>query len=461
MPTTIPLLILTGIGMEATFFLANVSVGNPPQEQIVLLDTGSSMLWIADVACMNSQRGNSCAPPPARAFVPADSKTADVGGAVKPLVYADSSTITGVLLTDTVHLNGEAFPRIPMLLAKSTNGGSSIGQGTMGLEFGGEDGLGLNSFVDAAFPQRGSLGSIQVFTSRPNPHVLLSEEHNSDGLRFSSGTFTIDNSKWYASLRAIGLSTESSGSLWTHDFSSSDPLGAPALLDTGSAAIRVGSDIFRGIVSSLPDCKVPTRFSPLDCACGDPLPTLSLSFEAYESRWAGFDLGKSFRVCVPPEAFVSIVPGGRCHLHIVDGGPQHKVFGHEAIVLGMPVLQSVDFAYDVNRRVVGLAASANCTDPRDSWISRNGQSIGLLAVVIFAAVWFLLHSPSTRERIWKLLCRCSGRSDREVRLLDENPSSELTAVNAEETRARRLAHFMSAPSSVQEDGSLTVDASSV
>jgi len=335
------------------------------------------------------------------------------------------------------------------------------GQGTMGLEFGGEGALEVGSFVDAVFPQRGSLGSIQVFTSSPDPHILLSEAHSSDVLRFSSGTFTSDNSKWYASLRAIGLSNEASGSLWTHDFNRNDPLGAPALLDTGSAAIRVGSEVFRGIVSSLPDCKLSTRFSPLDCACGDSLPTLSLSFEAYESRRAGFDFGNSFRVCVPPEAYVSIAPGGRCHLHIIDGGLQHTVFGHEAIVLGMPVLKSVDFAYDVNRRVVGLVASATCTDPRDSWIVRNGPSISLLAVVILAAVWFLLYSPSTRDRIWTLLCQCSGRSDRDVRLLDENPSSELTAVNVEETRARRLAHFMSAPSTAQEVGSLAGDANCV
>jgi len=447
--------------MEASFFLANISIGHPPQEQIVLLDTGSSMLWIADTACTTSQGEKGCTPPPAKAFVPAHSKTADVGGAVAPLVYADSSSITGVLLTDTVHLSGEAFSHIPMLLAKRIDRGSSIGQGTMGLEFGGEVVTGLGSFVDAAFPQRGNLASIQVHTSLPDPHVFLSEEHTSDAFRFSSDMFTEDNSKWYASLRAIGMSTQTSGSLWTHDFSRSDPLGAPALLDTGSAAVRVGSDVFRGIVSSLPDCRQSSRFAALDCACEDPLPTLSLSFEAYESRRAGLDLGASFLVCVPPEAYISRAPGGRCHLHIVDAGQPHEVFGHEAIVLGMPVLKAVHFAYDVNRRVVGFAASASCTDPRDAWIFRNGQSISLLTVVVLTAVGLLLYSPSAREHSWKLLCPCSGRSDRGVRLLDESPSSELTAVSAEETRARRLARFMNAPSAAQEGGSLTGHASSV
>merc|ERR1712113_1137509 len=114
-------------------------------------------------------------------------------------------------------------------------------------------------------------------------------------------------------------------------------------------------------------------------------------------------------------------------------GP-HQVFGHEGLVLSMPVLRAVDFAYDVQRRVVGLKSHREteaCPSPRDSWPLRHATALLMLILVSIALV------TSARNRMRNFFGRCCRWPRREARMLDED--NEFRLLDAEEAREARLA----------------------
>lgn len=461
MPITIPLINFEG------FFLANISVGTPPQELHVMLDTGSSQLWIADSSCTTPEKA-PC--PTERTFQLSTSKTAELGGPSKPIEYMDGNKVEGKLLRDTVLLGGVPFERAPMLLAKHV-GGLIIGSGILGLEFDKEKHDGeqepLQGLLEAAFSKTSTLSSLQIKAHGEHPEVILNDAGQiSSNLRFSADTYTSQSSKWYGSLRAMGLSVSGTQSVWNFDFNHLDSFGAAALLDTGSAAIRVGSDVFRSLVASLPDCKTEKNVGT-HCACGEKekaswggavFPSLSLSFEAHGNwRMFGFDAGNSFVVCVPPEAYVQRGSNGRCRLLIADAGYPFRVFDHDGVVIGMPVLSAVDSAWDVKRRLVGLEAAqpGTCVNPRDSVITRivrPGNVMMLLLVVwgIYYAVQNLHSCAGVRRCLAVISSFRSSR--REPRLLDEDHVDPTDSY-----RDQRLARLSAAQDTPLDDVFIAVD----
>lgn len=415
------------------FFFANISVGSPPQDFNVMLDTGSAALWIVDSTCtlLGTAAGSNhsttestgvtrnwrLCPTEEHAFNSNVSQTAELGDRMKPVVYMDGKKVEGRLLRDTVRLGGIPFERTPLLLADHVSG-ATLGSGLLGLEYKvGESKEGevpsfLGSmFAQSAQPQSGDpLFLIYLKSSADPPEIVLERSPSQDqtgecqpghfgqncSMRFSADKFTTQShGKWYGSLRALGFSANSQ-LLWNNDFNAEDSAGAPALFDSGAGAIRVSSVVLTGMMKTLPDCKKDSDSnSRWHCACGDEetkswggaiFPSLSLRFESYENtRILGIDTGGSFLACVPPEAFV-VRKEGRCYLSIVDGGYPHEVFGHEAVVLGMPILQALDVAYDVERGILGLqsAPEGTCENPSRSIVYRIFQPGNILVAGLLA-----------------------------------------------------------------------------
>ncbi|KAL8636290.1 MAG: hypothetical protein Q9228_006300 [Teloschistes exilis] len=120
-------------------YLANITVGTPPQQFVVQIDTGSSDLWVpsyqSDVCLQHdcSQTGQ---------FDERSSSTFDIGDREPfKIVYGDSSTYAGYLVTDTVAVGDTKLDNATFGLVLGSNntppggGGGFTTNGVWGISF--------------------------------------------------------------------------------------------------------------------------------------------------------------------------------------------------------------------------------------------------------------------------------------------------------------------------------------
>lgn len=334
-----------------------------------------------------------------------DSTSAKVGEHTS-FSYLDGLHVQGAILADTVRL-GKSSSEIrvtaaPLLVAQNMSDYSvsekPAGQisGKLGLECHSteeipSEGAGFWGFLAGSTPLGqgpAAAAGLQSFFvdfwkehpevpktfllsfGAPTPHMAIGEDFREGsrvrgGVRFLAQTFTRRSDQWYTSMRAIGLSM-GRRLFWNFDFNQLSSTGAPALFDSGFDGIRLGHVLFEHVLSTLLDggCEV-TQTQTIICPC-DPsnieatFPSLSLSFEAAKNmRILGLDAGADVRVCIPPGNYV--FPSklqGRCDVLIHDGGREHKSFGLEAVVLGMPLFRSVTVVLDRGTQMLGVGAAA-------------------------------------------------------------------------------------------------------
>lgn len=389
-----------------------LEVGTPPQRVSVGVDTTSPWLWVPQVKGTSSEPEHKHKPDDKHnhsGFDVKESKTVQVGDPER-FSYMDGLHVTGDIITDTVRLGRGAMQlsveAAPLLLAENLTDAHGFPFQANNQKFSGRLGLECRSREEAS-PEEGvdfwgllagtstlgqasipgdKLDSFFVHFWRTHPEVaktfLLSfgavrpsmtigEQFREGaraqgGLRFLADTFTRRSDQWYTSVRAIGLSMASGSLIWNFDFNQLSSAGAPALLDSGLDGIRLGHILFEHVLGSLLDggCELmPTQTINCPCDAGNleaTFPSFSLSLEALENvRILGLDAGADVRACIPPYNYV--VPSaraGRCDVLIMDGGREHKSFGLEAIVLGMPFFRSVTVAFDHGRRMLGVGAAA-------------------------------------------------------------------------------------------------------
>ncbi|KAI9103271.1 aspartic peptidase domain-containing protein [Phlyctochytrium arcticum] len=127
---------LTGTGADGGTLFAYqgaIEIGTPPQNMTVLFDTGSSMLWVqaATTTGAVNQKG--------ALFDAAKSTTLKTSNTqAPPIEYVDGTRVSGVLVQDTVAINGLAVPNLQFEVATnivSSNQNASGMDGIMGLSF--------------------------------------------------------------------------------------------------------------------------------------------------------------------------------------------------------------------------------------------------------------------------------------------------------------------------------------
>ncbi|RDL31190.1 Acid protease [Venustampulla echinocandica] len=188
-----------GNDMSQGLYFANVSVGTPPQNLQVQIDTGSSDMWVpastASVCRTSASEGGGC---DGGSFnYKASSTFVDVEQGAFNISYVDDTSATGDYFQDAFSIGGASVKSFQMGLALEGN----IGIGIMG--------LGYNNSVANVHTGNGS-----VYANLPNALVdqgLIKTEAYSlwlNDLQSSTGSILfggIDTTKYSGNLTSIGV----------------------------------------------------------------------------------------------------------------------------------------------------------------------------------------------------------------------------------------------------------------
>lgn len=423
-------------------YVAKLEVGTPPQTIWAQIHTGSAPTLIPE--------GDGT---PDSGFGIANSSSA-AQGKEQHFTLPDgiklfhNFTFMGVMLRETVQIGGKKLEQAPLLLARNVSGDVAPprGVGVLGLCM--HSSAGLRTFNSLPYPADSSDdgGFMDQFwkmhpevpkTYRlelggPRPRFVLGDEsvegpRAEGGVRYLASTFTAVQPHWFVSVRAIGLSQgkESPFLQWNLDFNLGLPNGSPTLLDSGTDTIQVGSQVYQQLLLSMPGCQAEKWGTTCDCkpaTISTDFPSISISFEASSAfRIVGLDSGADVIACIPPEAYIAYDDKlKRCVVAIVDGGPRHKMFRYEAMVLGMPFFRSMAVILDVEHRrvglgqaltpvssapgaggsaIIGMQEQCSCADPKNWWSTGRRFSpkrvvVVLVGTALFCAYVFVAHSPS-------------------------------------------------------------------
>lgn len=196
-------------------YFITIDVGTPPQSFDVLVDTGSSDLFVPSATAANCLKGNC----PGGAFAAADSSTYSLrAGAPQPfnISYVDTSQVVGNYSSDTVRVGDAALKSYTFGLADDIQvspfqldaNGNAIGAqyGIMGVNFvSGE--TAFPTFTDATVPlalkQQGYIDS-QSYS------LYLEDIEADDGHMIFGG---IDTAKYHGELTTLGVAAQGRGQI--------------------------------------------------------------------------------------------------------------------------------------------------------------------------------------------------------------------------------------------------------
>ncbi|KAL8791699.1 MAG: hypothetical protein Q9195_005706 [Heterodermia aff. obscurata] len=347
-------------------YIANISIGTPPQKMSVQLDTGSSDLWVP------SSDSNICQEPSCDAWGSFDYKSSTTFEELDDLgefdiSYGDGSSYSGAYFSDNLVIGDSSLKDVTMAVAISAQNlvgdGSALGNnGLMGIGFDTNE-----ARVDQG--DRAYLGVVSQLKKQGLIKTLsyslwLDDEEAQTGSILFGG---VDTSKYAAPLIAmpmvgfesqdpttvnevaiemtsIGL-TDNAG---TSSLTDSN-LVVPALLDSGTTLIQLPTDMAQKIQDTVGAITDPNSAQPL-VACN-----LSTAKATYVF---GFGGSSGPKINVPISQLID-PPDGRTVF--ADGTPAcgFDIIGNDEgqVILGDVFLRSAYVVYHLGAKTIALANS--------------------------------------------------------------------------------------------------------
>ncbi|KAK6426539.1 hypothetical protein LTR81_001120 [Elasticomyces elasticus] len=356
-------------------YYANVTVGTPPQPQVVILDTGSSDLYF------DAATAPACTTPEDDPFGcrggEFDSSKSDTYTIVDPspafnTSFGDGSTASGPFAEDMIGIGDVVIDNVQFGVAEEVNSTTGYAIGLMGL------GYSTNEATRHVYPNMPEvLRDTGVINSRLYSVYLNSVDQTSGTILFGG----IDTTKFTGTLATLNLLTDrytgaidqfiqtvtalsltnsstttpifSGGSADDSAYSSSDT-ALPVLLDTGSSAWSMDSNVYDAYIAPL----FPYVDSSGLCSCAHRQDDTQLTVE----------FGGKVNITVPISEFVVPIYNASTNEPYVynRAGDEACAFmivsspstGQGFQTLGDAVLRSMYVVFDLDNGQVSLAQAA-------------------------------------------------------------------------------------------------------
>lgn len=364
---------------EGTLYYANVSLGTPPQDLRLHIDTGSSDLWVnAPSSEICSYRGDPCSE--SGTYDANSSSTYEYISSVFSISYVDESGASGDYATDTLILGNETLRDLQFGIGYV----STSPEGILGIGYTANEAQ-VNRIGDDPYPNVPQLME-DVGLIRSNAYSLwLDDLDASVGSILFGG---VDTDKYHGQLQTLPIQSRSgepsefvitlssmSVSIQGENTSLTPSLPTAVILDSGSSLTYLPNELTAAIYNAL-----RIRYSARDgiayasCSLADEDITLNFTFTSptisvpiseliidgtsasddTEARQSGDTSASPFELCV-----FGIAPA--------EGS---------SAVLGDTFLRSAYVVYDLDNNEISLAqTNFDSTTTRISEIGTGGDSV--------------------------------------------------------------------------------------
>ncbi|KAM6185113.1 gastricsin [Rhynchocyon petersi] len=321
--------------MDAAYF-GEISIGTPPQNFLVLFDTGSSNLWVPSVYCQSQ----ACTSHPR--FNPSASSTYSTNGQTFSLQYG-SGSLTGFFGYDTMTVQGIQVPNQEFGLSETEPGTNFVYaqfDGIMGMAY---PALAVGGATTAL---QGMLQE-NVLTSPVFSFYLSNQQGSQNGGAVIFGG--VDNSLYTGQIYWAPVTQELYWQIGIEEFliggqaSGWCSQGCQAIVDTGTSLLTVPQDYLGTLLQDIGAQETEYGEYVVNCNSVQSLPTLTFIINGVQ-----FPL--------PPSAYI-LSSNGYC---TVGFEPTYlpSQNGQPLWILGDVFLRSYYSVFDMGNNRVGFAAVA-------------------------------------------------------------------------------------------------------
>ncbi|XP_031544393.1 gastricsin [Vicugna pacos] len=322
--------------MDASYF-GEISIGTPPQNFLVLFDTGSSNLWVPSVYCQSQACTSHTR------FNPSLSSTYSTNGQTFSLQYG-SGSLTGFFGYDTLMVHGIRVPNQEFGLSENEPGTNFLYatfDGIMGMAY---PALSMDGATTAlqGMLQEGAL-TCPVFS-----FYLSSQQSSQDGGAIVFGG--VDNSLYTGQIHWTPVTQDLYWQIGIEEFLIGDQAsgwcsqGCQAIVDTGTSLLTVPQQFMSALLQATGAQEDQYGQFLVDCNNTQSLPTFTFIISGVQ-----FPL--------PPSSYILNNDEGYCTMGVeVTYLPSQN--GQPLWILGDVFLRSYYSVYDMSNNRVGFATAA-------------------------------------------------------------------------------------------------------
>jgi len=376
-------------------YYANVTMGSPPQDQVVIIDTGSSDLYLDASSAEDCQQSgqNSCR---GGTFNPSSSSSYKVVAPAPAFdtAFGDGSTASGPFASDMLGIGDVSISNVQFGLAQEVDSTTGYAVGLLGIGY---------SAIEATRNRYANVPEVLVETGLINSRlysVFLNDQRDISGSILFGG---IDTSKYTGPLATLNLLPQLGGEVIdqfisvvtavnatiggkTHTiteggsadyaaYSGSDK-GMPVLLDTGSSGWSVDAEFY------------DKHFAPVfDFVRDDGLCSCA---HATSGDFVSLEFGGKVRIKVPASEFIIPVydihtkqpvmfdpKNQACLVMISPLGPSESGFQ----TLGDAILRSMYLVYDLDNAQVSIAQASEDDSAKPNIVTVQAGPSGVAKAV--------------------------------------------------------------------------------
>ncbi|KAG8589107.1 hypothetical protein GDO81_006261 [Engystomops pustulosus] len=314
-----------------TYYYGQISIGTPPQNFLVLFDTGSSNLWVPSASCQSAACGNH------NVFNPSQSSTYTSNGQQFTMSYG-SGSVSGVFGYDTVSVQGLTITNQEFGLTYTESGSSfyySKFDGIFGMAYPAMSAGGATTAMQGMLQQNLlNYPIFSVYMGSQSGEVIFGGVDNS----LYSGQIlwapVTQEVYWQIGIDEFSINGQATG--WCSQ-------GCQAIVDTGTSPLTVPQQYMGSLLQYLGAQQGQNGEFLVNCNNVQSLPPISFTIN-----------GNQFPI--PPSQYI-IQNNGYCTVGVEETYlPSQN--GQPLWILGDVFLRQYYSVYDMSNNRVGFAQAA-------------------------------------------------------------------------------------------------------